>query len=97
LVALYLQEAPAQLAALQEAVAQEDAERVEQEAHGLKGSSAQLGATRMARLCASLQEVGARHDLGQAAVRVVELANEFVRVQAALETMLHEAGTHSGR
>jgi len=35
-------------------VAQGDAGRVEEVAHGLKGSAAQLGATRMASLCAAL-------------------------------------------
>jgi len=96
-VALYLQEAPAQLAALRAAVAQADAGGVEQTAHALKGSSAQLGATRLAQLCAALQEGGARQELSQAAAQVDELANEFLRVQAALEIILHEAGTHGGR
>ena len=84
---------PAHLAALQEAVAQGDAGRVEDLAHGLKGSSAQLGATRMSRLCAALQEAGRRPDLRQVAAQVAELQREFVRVRAALEAVLHEAGT----
>jgi HPt (histidine-containing phosphotransfer) domain-containing protein len=91
-VALYLQEAPAQLAALRGAVAQADAGGVEQTAHALKGSSAQLGATRLARLCAALQEEGARQELSQAAAQVDELASEFLRVRAALEAMLSETG-----
>jgi len=92
-ITLYLQEAPAQLAALQEAVAQGDAGRVEEVAHGLKGSSAQLGATRMVSLCASVQEAAGAHDLNRAAAQVVALQREFVRVRAALEAVLHEAGT----
>jgi HPt (histidine-containing phosphotransfer) domain-containing protein len=40
LITLYLQEVPAQLAALHEAVAHGDAGRVEEVAHGLRGSSA---------------------------------------------------------
>jgi CheY-like chemotaxis protein len=93
LIRLYLQEAPAHLMALQEAVAQGDAGRVEELAHGLKGSAAQLGATRMQRICAALQEAGGRSDLGQAATQVAELQREFVRVRTALESVLHEAGT----
>jgi HPt (histidine-containing phosphotransfer) domain-containing protein len=93
LIRLYLQEGPAHLAALQEAVAQGAAGRVEELAHGLKGSSAQLGATRMSRLCAALQDAGHRPDLRQAAAQVDELQREFVRARAALEAVLHEAGT----
>jgi HPt (histidine-containing phosphotransfer) domain-containing protein len=93
LIRLYLQEVPAQLAALREAVAQGDSVRVEDLAHGLKGSSAQLGATRMRRLCTALQEAGSRSNLGQAAGQVADLQREFVRVRAALEAVLSEAAT----
>jgi two-component system, sensor histidine kinase and response regulator len=91
LIRLYLQEAPAHLAALQETVAQGDAGRVEELAHNLKGSAAQLGATRMSRLCAALQEAGGHADLGRAAAQVAELQREFVCVHAALEAVLHSA------
>jgi CheY-like chemotaxis protein len=93
LITLYLQEAPAQLATLRDAAAQGDAGRVEDVAHELKGSSAQLGAMRMSRQCAALQEAGGHADLGQAAAQVAELQREFVRVRTALEAVLHEAGT----
>src|SRR5207253_7239494 len=92
LIRLYLQEVPAQLAALQEAVAQGDAGRVEELAHGLRGSSAQLGATRMSRLCAALQEAGRRPDLRQAAAPGAELRRAFVRARAALGAVLPGAG-----
>jgi HPt (histidine-containing phosphotransfer) domain-containing protein len=62
-------------------------------AHGLKGSSAQFGATRMSRQCAALQEASGRSDLCQAAALVAELQREFVRVRTALEAVLSEAGT----
>jgi two-component system, sensor histidine kinase and response regulator len=91
LITLYLRDIPAQLAALQEAVAQGDASRVEEVAHGLKGNSAQLGATRMTNLCAALQEAAGAHDLSAAAARVAELQRECVRVRAALQAVLAEA------
>ena len=91
LITLYLQEVPAQLAALHEAVAHGDAgRRVEEVAHGLRGSSAQLGATRMTSLCTSLQEDAGTHNLSRAAARVAELASEFARVQAALEAVIQQ-------
>jgi HPt (histidine-containing phosphotransfer) domain-containing protein len=88
LITLYLQEVPAQLAALHEAVAQGDAARVAEVAHGLRGSSAQLGATRMASLCTSLQDDAGTQNLSRAAARVADLTREFSHVQAALEAML---------
>jgi CheY-like chemotaxis protein len=93
LMTLYLEETPAQLAALHEAVAQGDAGRVEQAAHALKSSSAQLGATRMAGLSAGLQQAGARQELGRAAAQVDELVSEFIHVRAALEARLSAVGT----
>jgi HPt (histidine-containing phosphotransfer) domain-containing protein len=92
LIRLYLQEAPAHLMALQEAVAQGDAGRVEELAHGLKGSAAQLGTMRMQCICAALQEAGHRRDLRRAADHVAELQREFVRARAALEAVLQQAG-----
>jgi HPt (histidine-containing phosphotransfer) domain-containing protein len=89
-ITLYLQEVPAQLAALHEAVAQGDAARVKELAHGLRGSSAQLGATRMASLCTSLHEDAGTHNLSRTAARVADLTREFARVQAALEAVLQQ-------
>ena len=94
LITLYLQEVPAQLAALHEAVAQGDAGRVEEVAHGLRGSSAPLGATRMTSLCTPLQEDAGTHNLSRAAARVAELTREFCRVQAALEAVLQHTQPH---
>jgi HPt (histidine-containing phosphotransfer) domain-containing protein len=94
LITLYLQEVPAQLAALHEAVARGDAARVAEVAHGLRGSSAQLGATWMTSVCASLQEDAGTHNLSQAAARVADLAREFSRVQAALEAALQQTQRH---
>jgi HPt (histidine-containing phosphotransfer) domain-containing protein len=90
LITLYLQEVPAQLAALHEAVPHGDAGRVEAVAHGLRGSSVQRGATRMASLCTSLQEDAGTHNLSRAAARVADLTRAFSRVQAALEAVLRQ-------
>ena len=94
LITLYLQEVPAQLVALHEAVAHGDASRVDEVAHGLRGSSAQLGATRMASLCTSLQEDAGTQNLSRAAARVADLTREFSLVQAALEAALQQTQRH---
>jgi two-component system, sensor histidine kinase and response regulator len=90
LIRLYLQEAPAQLATLREAVAQGDSSRVEDLAHGLKGSSMQLGATRMTNVCSSLQEDAGMQNLSRPVARMADLTREFSRVQAALEAALQQ-------
>jgi two-component system, sensor histidine kinase and response regulator len=90
LISLYLQEVPTQLAALHAAVARGDAGRVEEVAHGLRGSSAQLGATRMSSLCTSLHEDASTRNLSRAAARVADLPREFSRVQAAFEAVLQQ-------
>jgi HPt (histidine-containing phosphotransfer) domain-containing protein len=90
LITLYLQGVPAQLAALHEAVAHGDAGRLAEVAHGLRGSSAQLGATRMTSLCTSLEEDVDTHNLSRAAARVADLTREFSLVQAALEAALQQ-------
>jgi HPt (histidine-containing phosphotransfer) domain-containing protein len=71
-------------------VAQGDAGRVEELAHGLRGSSAQLGATRMTSLCTSLHEDARTHNLSRSAARVADLTREFSRVQVALEAVLQQ-------
>ncbi|HZS92671.1 MAG TPA: Hpt domain-containing protein [Chloroflexota bacterium] len=91
IIALYLEEVPALLAALQEAVALGDAGRVQELAHRLRGGSVQLGAMRMARLSTALQEAGARRDLGQAAEQIAALQREFFQVHAGLTAVLSGA------
>jgi HPt (histidine-containing phosphotransfer) domain-containing protein len=90
LITLYLKEAPTQLAVLRGAVARGDAGRVEEVAHGLRGSSMQFGATRMVHLCTSLQEDAGTQNLSRAAARVADLTREFSLVQAALEAALQQ-------
>jgi CheY-like chemotaxis protein/HPt (histidine-containing phosphotransfer) domain-containing protein len=93
LITLYLNEVPSRLGELREAVAQGDSDRVKRVAHELRGSSVQLGATRMADLCAELQESASGNDLSQAETRVAELQREFATVRSALEAILTEAVT----
>jgi HPt (histidine-containing phosphotransfer) domain-containing protein len=88
-IGLYLQETPSHLAALQEAVAQRAEGEIEELAHSLVGSAAQVGAMRLAALSAELQ-TGA-HDLDRAAVQVARLVTESRRVRAALQAMLQNS------
>jgi HPt (histidine-containing phosphotransfer) domain-containing protein len=58
LVATYVDEAPANLAALTAAVAGGDVDAVVRPAHTLKSSSASLGAMRLSAICREIEEAG---------------------------------------
>jgi HPt (histidine-containing phosphotransfer) domain-containing protein len=82
---LFLEDVPPQLEALREAIERGDASSVERVAHTLKGSSSNMGATRMATLCEELEDVGRSGDLSRAPVLIESLEAEFGRVREALE------------
>ena len=84
LIAVYLRDTPPRLAALHEAVAHADAEALRRAAHSLKGSSSQIGAVQVARLCADLEEQASRTDLRDVAETLRRLDEAFGRVRAHL-------------
>ncbi len=67
LAELFLEDASSYIEALQEATEEGDAPSVERLAHTLKGSCANMGATRMVAICAELEEAGRSGDLAPAA------------------------------
>lgn len=75
---------PPRLATLRAAVEGGDADTVERVAHTLAGSSANMGARRMAAICRELQVMGASKDLSKAPVILEQLQEEFGRVRRAL-------------
>jgi hypothetical protein len=82
--ALFLAQADAQITALCEAFSREDAVEVLRTAHSLCGSSANVGATLLARMCATLATGGIYGGLigGMALVQAIE--RELDRVRSAL-------------
>jgi HPt (histidine-containing phosphotransfer) domain-containing protein len=70
----------------------DDAPTVNQMAHNLKGSSGNLGATRMTKLCAELEDAGASGDLSHAQQMLQQLEAEFTRVRPALEAEVARLG-----
>ncbi len=82
----YLDAAPGMLDLLRQAVGEEDREAVSLAAHRLKGSSAQLGAGRVAGLCARLEAWGRGNGNGTAPPALLsELEEELGRAWAVLE------------
>jgi two-component system sensor histidine kinase/response regulator len=88
LIELFLHDAPPQLAALRDAIEEEDADSVELIAHTLKGSSGSMGAKKMAEICGELQNVGASGVPARAPRLFERLEEEFGRVRPALEAEL---------
>lgn len=85
LIDCYLTEAPHQIAALQQAVGQQDAVELNRIAHTLKSSSRTLGGMQLAQRCQQLEEWGRLGILGPVAAALTELEQEFERFRAALE------------
>src|SRR3989440_11855731 len=67
LIAVYLHDPPPRLAALHETLGHAGAAALQREAHGLKGSSSQIGAGQIERLGADLEDDAAAPDLPGAA------------------------------
>ena len=85
LAQVFLDDSSSRLAALREAVEGDDASSVQRIAHTLKGSSGNMGATKMAAICADLQEAGASGTLARVPELLGRLEEEFERARPALE------------
>jgi HPt (histidine-containing phosphotransfer) domain-containing protein len=83
LIDLYLDDTPRRLADISTFLVQGDALSLRQAAHGLKGSSATLGAGRTARLCEEIEQLAVDNSLVPAATLVNKLEDEFARVRQA--------------
>ena len=86
LIDLFLRDTPPRLAALKDAIQEGDAQALSQTAHTLKGSSSNMGATRLAALNAELQSKASDGALKDASRLLAQLDNEFERVRHVLES-----------
>ena len=91
LIDLYLNELPARLTAVHQAVEHGDASRLARAAHTLKGSSANMGARRVARLCLDLEMQGKAGDLTGAADLAARLDQE---IESARQALVKQKGVH---
>ena len=82
---LFLADVPVHLAALGAAIAAGRADQVEQIAHRLRGGALEMGALRMAPLCAAIEHAARAGSLEHAAARAESLGREFEATREALE------------
>jgi two-component system sensor histidine kinase/response regulator len=78
------------LATLRKALEEGDAQSVEQVAHTLKGSCGNMGAIRVAAICAELQNISSSGDLTRAPELLDHLETQFERLRPALEAEIAE-------
>lgn len=83
LIAQFIDDAQTSLDAMRTAIAAHDATTMEQRAHSLKASSANVGALIMSELCRMLQEMGRASTTEGAEQYFAQLTHEFTRVQEA--------------
>ena len=82
---LFLADVPIHLSALGAAIAADSAESVRQIAHRLRGGALEMGALRMAPLCAAIEHAARAGSLEHAAAQAESLDREFAAARVALE------------
>ena len=84
LIRMFLDEAAGRVARLESIRQQGETTELAGVSHALKGTSAAFGATRLATLCAEIEEVANAPVAGDLAMLVNAVVAEFERVRAAL-------------
>jgi histidine phosphotransfer protein HptB len=82
---LFLADVPVHLSALDAAIAARSAKSVEQIAHRLRGGALEMGALRMAPLCAEIEHAARAGLLDDAVAQAGRLNREFETTRMALE------------
>lgn len=83
LIDLYFEDTPRRVAAVRRALEEEDVPALRWAAHGLRGSSASLGARRLAALCDELEGLPGEDLAREGASLLTRLAHEFECVRQA--------------
>ncbi len=92
LLSVYLEDTASHLAALEEAVTAGSVDRIEREAHHIKGASGNVGALGMNILAAELESLGKQKTAAGADRLTLKLRAEFAAVRSFIEAYLAESG-----
>ena len=84
----FIHDGPGHVAAIQQAVAEANAEALMKAAHAFKGSCRNMGALPLAELCFTLEQKGRAGETENVKGVLTALDNEYERVQAALKAEL---------
>lgn len=88
LAAILLEEAPLVLSQIHQAITDNDAPKVRDLAHSLKGSSASMGIIVLAAHCEALENLGRNGELTSATVKFEQTKAEFEQVKIALSSYI---------
>ncbi|MGH9406269.1 MAG: PAS domain S-box protein [Terriglobia bacterium] len=88
---IFLEEYPPALARLKDAVASEDARRVMEEAHALKGSISNFGSAAAVEAALALESMGRRQELAAAGAALRRLEAQLERLAPAIAHLCSEA------
>jgi CheY-like chemotaxis protein/HPt (histidine-containing phosphotransfer) domain-containing protein len=88
MIGLYLENAPQLIDTIRQSMMAGDAPVLQRSAHTLKGSSASLGAQRVATLCGDLEKLGREGTVAGGDVLLAEVEQEFDRVRTAFQAQL---------
>src|SRR5262249_39801989 len=84
-IAEFLRSSPSLIAKLREAAARGDASAIRALAHGMKGTSATLGAVALSHGCAELEDLSSSATIRDAAARVAAIESLYAAAKTALE------------
>jgi two-component system sensor histidine kinase/response regulator len=96
LIDVYLDDTPARLAQLRQALDGGDAETMIREAHTLKSSSANVGAMTLSALAQQVELAGRNGRADSIAADVGRMSAIFAEVKATLEALRHAPGKFIG-
>ena len=91
LIDIYLDDSPAQISALRDAIEGRQGEVAASAAHRLKGSSGNLGASSLAELCRRLEEAGRVNQVDEMPGLLKDVEREFSRVQGYLSAVRQDS------
>ena len=92
IMGLFLDDVPKQMGALEEALDMGDVEKVQHQAHTLKGSAGHVGATSMQDVVREIEKVAQQGNLEELRVLVPQLEQEFERIKSSLRDRLPPIG-----
>ena len=92
---LFIKHSPEKVNAIMQSVESGDAKELQIAAHGLKSSSAYVGAMRLSALAKELEMMGRSNSLEGAKEKAQRLKTEFELVMTALEKEINEQGKDS--
>jgi CheY-like chemotaxis protein len=85
LIDLFFKDTPARVQDMQAAISRSDAPALKEAAHSLKGSSNNIGARRLSRLCGDLERLAKEERLAEAAKLFFKVTAEYESVRFVLE------------